>query len=787
MITPILLLEGFFLFPKCENNLSLAKHPYCKEIVLQSLRKYQGYIFLVSNQGKIPEQETEKTLFNGVLVKIGSEIPLEILETKEKQLEEIKLKGLSRANLTNLKKEESFWVGNCEIIPEEKIEAIKLRELTEKFARYLPEILDNVYPDSSVDSGSYVTMINFGNLEQVVDFIFQNSREISDYNKQKALAECSLSNRLEMLINLPRQKKIDDEINEVTKKKIKQEQIEYWLNKKKEAIEKRLKESRGYGSEEMRKYLRKVDEGSYPENIKEIILREIEQYESTPNNSVEASMIHTYIDWLVSLPWAQKTEEIIDLKAAQEELDKEHYGLTKVKERIIEFLAARKKSSQTLGQIICLIGPPGVGKTSLARSIASATGRKFISISVGGASDEAFARGHRRTYIGSMPGRILQSMRKVQVINPLMLIDEIDKIPPLRTHRGDVAYALLEILDVNQNSKFVDNYLGPDASYDLSQVLFICTANSYKNIPQPLLDRLEIIELSGYTEEEKVHIAQKHLIPKNLKRYDLKDEIEIKKEAILEIIRYYTREAGVRELDRKIEAIFRKFIVQLIKGEKNIVSITRNNVRDYLKEREIEPSFRPKEMKSGAFCGLAYTSYGGDILPIEVVCYLRSREDPELTGNIDPIMKESCSVALNYVRANCQKFGISPDFFSQYLIHIHLPEAGIPKEGCSAGIALVTAIISAITGRVVSRDFCATGEITLHGWALAIGGLKEKSSAAVRSGFKTMIIPKDNEKDIDNLPKEIRQKIEIVTVERYDEVWEILFNKKKQENLDEKK
>jgi ATP-dependent Lon protease len=481
------------------------------------------------------------------------------------------------------------------------------------------------------------------------------------------------------------------------------------------------------------------------------------------------------------LPWHQKTKEINDLESARQKLDEKHYGLLEIKEKIIEYLAAQQKANKSLGQVVCLVGPPGVGKTSLAASIAEATGRKFVSISVGGVRDVAEIQGHRRTYIGAMPGRIIQAMKKVKVVNPLFLIDELDKIS--NDFRGDPAYALLEILDPNQNKKFVDNYLGEEVPYNLSQVMFICTANSL-DLPLPLLDRMEIIHLSSYTEMEKFQIAKKYLIPESLKKYKLNEkEMAFEDQAIKEIIKHYTREAGVRELSRKIQLIIRKFIVQLIQQEKEKMVITTDNLKEYLKKKNYEFTQKQKSPRSGVVTGLAYTGYGGDILLIEVVHYPRKEGELELTGNLGDIMKESAHIALNYIKANYKKFGIDLEIFSQSGIHIHAPEGATPKEGPSAGIALTSAIISALTGEIIPRDIGMTGEITLHGHVEAIGGLKEKSIAAHRSELKTIIIPKANEPDIEDIPLEIRQNLKIILVEEYEEVWEIIFAKKRKKSV----
>ena len=458
---------------------------------------------------------------------------------------------------------------------------------------------------------------------------------------------------------------------------------------------------------------------------------------------------------------------------AQQKLDENHFGLSEIKGKVIEYLAAQQKAGKPLNQVICLVGPPGVGKTSLASSIAEATGRKFVSISLGGVRDVAEISGHRRTYIGAMPGKIIQAMKKVQVINPLFLIDEIDKISSY-DHRGDPVYALLEVLDPSQNKKFVDNYLGEEVPYNLSEVMFLCTANTL-DLPLPLLDRMEIIRLSSYTEMEKFRIAKEHLLPENLKKYNLNSgEIVFEDQAIRDIIKYYTREAGVRELNRKIQVIVRKFIVRLLQNLENKTVVTPDNLKGYLKKRIHEFTPKQKNPKAGVVNGLAWTGYGGDILPIEVNLVAGKGELGKLTGSLGKVMKESAEVAFSYVQSyleeNKKIFKKALALLRKQDVNVHAPEGAVEKEGPSAGIALTTAVLSALTNQKVPTDIGMTGEITSKGKVLEIGGLKEKAIAACRSELKTIIIPKSNEKDIEDIPEEIRQELKILPVEEYEEV-----------------
>lgn len=717
------------------------------------------------------------------------------LEDIVRCLRKVKLLGLHRVNFTILNlnenpesekdedeennqkkqfKEDNSLLAECRVIAD-RIEEEEggMQGLAEKLVRSISEILEKNHL-SSLDINM---MGNDADTIQMIDFVAQNSRDLDFLTKLEILSEADPNKRLDFLINSPNRGKIDDELNRVVKKSIQKDQEAYYLLKKKEAIEKKLRESRGYASEEMKKILEKLDAEHFPKRIKKLVYQKID--EMGPSNSSEANVLRTYVSWVMKTPWWQETKEINDLERAKRELDEKHSGLEEVKGRIIEYLAVRQRVGKSFGQVICLLGPPGVGKTSLASSIAKATGRKFVSISLGGVSDEAEIRGHRSTYIGAYPGRIVKALCKTQTINPVILIDEIDKIGH-SVGRGDPAFALLEVLDPSSNDKFIDNYLGDDAFCDLSEVFFICTANYAEDIPESLVDRLEIISLSSYTVEEKVKIAKEHLIPEFVEKYRLlNNEIEFTDSSLREIIEYYTREAGVRNFKGKIDTVFRKLIVQLDRKEKESLLVTTADVKDYLKKKLFDFT-TPKLARPGVFNGLAYTGYGGDILPIEVVYYERKEGDREFTGNLGEILKESCQVSLTYIRANAVKFGIDPDFFSKNCIHIHVMSGACPKDGPSAGVALTTAIISAITEKAVPEYFGATGEITLHGWVEAIGGLKEKAIASQRKKLKTIFIPKDNEKDIEDIPEEVRKDLEIILVSTYEDVWRVLFKSKEE-------
>lgn len=500
----------------------------------------------------------------------------------------------------------------------------------------------------------------------------------------------------------------------------------------------------------------------------------MQRYKVLPAASLEASMAKTYIDWLVDLPWSIRTEDNDSLENVVKVLDEDHYGLEKVKERIVEYIAVKQMTNSLKAPIICLYGPPGVGKTSLAKSVARALGRKFVKASLGGLYDEAELRGHRRTYVGAMPGKIIKGIKNAGVCNPVFLLDEIDKMAS--SNKGDPSSALLEILDPEQNIYFQDNYI--EENYDLSNVMFICTANYLQNIPAPLRDRLELIELNSYTDIEKLNIAKSHLIGKQEKANGLKEgKLSFDDEAIQYIIDYYTREAGVRELERQISSICRKAVVEFIKNPKlERIQVTVDQVRKYLGTNKYEYSKKEKSSQVGVVTGLAYTEFGGDILPIEVT-YFEGKGELVITGNLGNVMKESATIAIDYVRANALKYGIDPKFFESHGIHIHVPEGAVPKDGPSAGIALTTAVVSCLTNTKVKSTVAMTGEVNLRGQALPIGGLKEKSLAALRSGLKTILIPRDNSKDISDLPHEVKSKLEIILMDNVDDALAVAFEK----------
>ena len=581
---------------------------------------------------------------------------------------------------------------------------------------------------------------------------------------EAATAEELMQNILVLLNGENQKNQIEKDIAETVRESTEKSQRDYFLREKLKAIKKELGE--GENSNDPDSVLEKLEQNPYPEFVKTKVKNEVKKFNMMPPGSLEGALIQSYIDVLLNVPWYEKTEDNEDLKNVEQILNEDHFGLENPKKRIIEYLAVKKLTGNLKSPILCFYGPPGTGKTSLGKSIARALGRKFFKASLGGISDEAEIRGHRRTYVGSMPGRIIQGMRKAGVTNPVFLLDEVDKLAS--SYKGDPASALLEVLDPEQNTAFNDNYL--EEPYDLSDVLFICTANYLENIPGPLRDRLELIELNSYTEIEKLHIAKDHLVSKQKTLNGLQeDQASFTDDAITYIIRHYTRESGVRNLERLIASCLRKVAVAIVKDPSiKHIEIDEKKVLEYLKTPIFEDSKKEVEPQIGVVTGLAYTQFGGDILPIEVN-YFKGKGGLILTGNLGDVMKESASIALDYVKSNAEHFQIDPDIFIGNDVHIHVPEGAVPKDGPSAGVAITTAIVSCLSKRPVNPDVAMTGEVTLRGNALPIGGLREKSLAALRCGIKAIIVPKDNKKDVEELPKEVKDSLNIEYMKTVDD------------------
>lgn len=679
------------------------------------------------------------------------------------------VEGLFRARMEIVLKSEpyfktvvsEFFCPDDDEISETEYEALQ-RYLVGEFQEYCAN-------NRKLNPEAIFALESIENPGQFADAVASNL-QIKLKDKQELLNTFSVKERMEKLIGiLARETEIleyDNEINRKVKENIDQNQKEYFLREQMKVIQEELGDKDGIGLE-IKEYKERLDKAGVPEEVLKKCEQELDRMQKMPYGNPEANVIRNYVSWICDLPWAKATEDRLDLSEARTVLDRDHYGLQKVKERILEYLAVKKMTGSLSGPILCLVGPPGVGKTSIARSVAESLGKNYVRISLGGVRDEAEIRGHRKTYIGAMPGRIINALKQAKSNNPLMLFDEIDKMS--NDFRGDPASAMLEVLDSEQNSKFRDHYLEVD--FDLSKVLFIATANTLETVPRPLLDRMEVIELSGYTSEEKFHICKKHLLPKQLTKHGLSSkQLKVSDGAIRAVIDFYTREAGVRSLERKIGNLCRKAALKLAEdGEQQILKVSAKNLEEYLGKRIFSAETVSKRDEIGIVTGLAWTQVGGDTLSVEVNVMSGSGK-LELTGQLGDVMQESAKAAVSYIRANTKRLGIADDFYKNMDIHIHVPEGATPKDGPSAGITMATALVSALSGKAVRHDVAMTGEITLRGRVLPIGGLKEKTLAAYRAGVKTILIPQENKKDIDELEQVVKDNVTIVPVSDMDEV-----------------
>ncbi len=675
------------------------------------------------------------------------------------------VEGAQRARLTQLVDKDGYSVAEVELVDEEDSEGPEatalMRSVIDQFDNYAK--LNKRLP---AETGVQLAEIEDPSI--LADAV-ASSLSIKVADKQALLGELNPARRLEMVFAFMEGElgvlQVEKKIRSRVKRQMEKTQREYYLNEQLKAIQRELGNDDGEGGDELQELAAKIRKTRLSKEARAKANSELKKLKAMAPMSAEATVARNYLDVLLGLPWGKKSRLNRDIAAAQAVLDADHYALEKVKDRIIEYLAVQARTNRLKGPILCLVGPPGVGKTSLGRSIAKATGREFVRQSLGGVRDEAEIRGHRRTYIGSLPGKIMANLKKAGTSNPLFLLDEIDKLG--QDFRGDPASALLEVLDPEQNSKFQDHYLELD--YDLSDVMFVTTANSL-DMPQPLLDRMEIIRLEGYTEDEKVEIAKRHLIPKQLEAHGLKDgELTVTDEGLRGVIRHYTREAGVRTLERELAKIARKSLRQILENKAEAVTLTDDNVGDFLGVRRYRYGVGEEEDQIGAVTGLAWTEVGGELLTIEAVT-VPGKGQIKTTGKLGDVMQESIQAAMSFVKARAPAYGVKPSIFARKDIHVHLPEGAVPKDGPSAGIGMVTAMVSTLTGIPVRRDVAMTGEVTLRGRVLPIGGLKEKLLAALRGGITKVLIPADNEKDLAEIPANVKEGLEIVPVAHVDEV-----------------
>jgi ATP-dependent Lon protease len=759
---PLLPLRGLTIFPYMVLHFDVGRP---KSIAaLEAAMVNDQEIFLSSQvDSKIDEPDQNEIYEVGTIAKIKQMLKLPGDTIR------VLVEGLERGKILDYVKDEPYY--EVDLITPIKYNYRDMELEMEAVARSVLSVFEKfVKLSSKVSPEILLTVTSLDDYDRLADIIAANTL-VKTEDKQRVLEAFDPVDRLENLYEILTREieilEIENKINLRVRRQIDKVQREYYLREQIKAIQKELGESDGI-SEEVKEYQEKIGKANLPEEALEKANKELDRLARMGQGSAEGSVIRTYLDWITDLPWDIQTDDNLDLKNAAKILDEDHYGLTKVKERVIEYLAVRQMTKSMKGPILCFVGPPGVGKTSIAKSIARSLDRKFIQMSVGGVRDEAEIRGHRRTYVGAIPGRVISSIKHAGTKNPVFLLDEIDKMSS--DFRGDPASALLEVLDPEQNNAFRDHYL--ELAFDLSNVMFLTTANNLDTIPRPLLDRMETIHISGYTEEEKLNIATKYLIPKQLKEHGIsKNSIRITENTIRNIINYYTRESGVRELERQIAAICRKVARRLIDDKVKSVRITENNLEKYLGIPKYRYDKVEKNDEVGIVTGLAWTPVGGDTLSIEVVP-MAGKGKLVLTGQLGDVMKESARAGFSYIRSRSKEFGLEDDFHEQTDIHIHIPEGAIPKDGPSAGITMTTAVVSALLGVKVKSNLAMTGEITLRGRVLPVGGIKEKILAAHRAGITNILIPKENERDLIDIPDNIKRNLTIRAVETMDEVLE---------------
>ncbi|QGU00061.1 ATP-dependent protease La [Candidatus Syntrophocurvum alkaliphilum] len=756
---PMLPLRGVIVFPYTVIHLDVGRKKSINAIEEAMLDKKE--IFLATQK----EAQTDDPSIEDIY-QVGTVAEIKQVLKMPGGTMRVLVEGLHRSILKEYISNDQFI--EVEIDEHKDIEDKKTSETEALMRTLIHEFEQYVRMSKKISPETVVSVVAIDEPGRLADVVASHLN-LKITEKQEILEALDIVKRLEFLCEIIAKEmevlELERKINVRVRKQMEKSQKEYYLREQMKAIQKELgeKDDKANELEELRE---RIDKAKLPKDALDKVTKELERLEKMPPMVAEAVVVRNYLDWMLSLPWSIETRDRLDLNVAERILDEDHYGLEKPKERIIEYLAIRKLAKKMKGPILCLVGPPGVGKTSLGKSVARSLGRKFVRMSLGGVRDEAEIRGHRRTYVGSMPGRVIQGMKQAGSRNPVFLLDEIDKMT--MDFRGDPASALLEVLDPEQNSTFSDHYL--ETSFDLSKVMFITTANSTYNIPRALLDRMEVIEIAGYTEEDKVCIANEYLVTKQIKEHGLKiDNINISEGALRKIIREYTREAGVRNLERQIASACRKVAREVVKDKKTSINITANNIPKFLGIPKYRYGMAEKEKQVGVATGLAWTETGGDILSIEIAL-LKGKGKLTLTGKLGDVMKESAQAGLTYVKAKAEELGITTEIIENYDVHIHVPEGAIPKDGPSAGITIATALASAMSNIAVRNDVAMTGEITLRGRVLPIGGIKEKVLAAHRAGINTVILPQDNKKDLDEIPENVKKKIKIVLVGHMDEV-----------------
>ncbi|MGG4218934.1 endopeptidase La [Paenibacillus jamilae] len=755
---PLLPLRGLLVYPSMVLHLDVGREKSVK--ALEKAMVEDNLILLCSQSEVNIEEPTQEDIFRvGTVAKVRQMLKLPNGTIR------VLVEGLERAEIIQYTDNEEYY----EVMAKELHEAENVQPETDALMRtVLTQFEHYINLSKKVTPETLAAVSDIEEPGRLADVITSHLT-LKIKEKQDILETIDVTQRLEKLMDILNNERevleLERKINQRVKKQMEKTQKEYYLREQMKAIQKELgeKEGRAGEVEELRNQL---SERELPVPVKEKIEKEIDRLEKMPASSAEGGVIRNYVDWLLSLPWNKFTDDDLDIVKAEEILDNDHYGLDKPKERVLEYLAVRKLVKTIKGPILCLVGPPGVGKTSLARSIAKSMGREFVRISLGGVRDEAEIRGHRRTYVGAMPGRIIQGMKTAGTSNPVFLLDEIDKMAS--DFRGDPSAALLEVLDPEQNNTFSDHFV--ELPFDLSNVMFVTTANAAHNIPRPLMDRMETLYIPGYTELEKLEIANRYLLPKQKREHGLGEEqLVVGEDTLLRVIREYTRESGVRNLEQQMASLCRKAAKSVVSGGEGPIQITPDNLKDYLGIAKFRYGVAELEDQIGTVTGLAWTEVGGETLMIEVTVVPGSGK-LILTGKLGDVMKESAQAAFSYTRSKAVDLGIELDFYEKNDIHIHIPEGAIPKDGPSAGITIATALISALTNRHVSKDVAMTGEITLRGRVLPIGGLKEKSLAAHRAGYKKILLPKDNERDLKDIPDSIRQDVEFVPVAHMDQV-----------------